>query len=454
METGLIRNMINDKDYFKKLMAIALPVIIQSFITSSLNILDTIMVGKLGETDIAAVGIGNQIFLLFNILSMGVASGTGVFISQYWGRKDQKNIRRVFGLSLIGAAIIAILFSVFILLFPTEIIGLFNKEAEVLSKGASYIKIVGMSYIFTALTFSISSASRCLERPKAPMMVSVLALFINGTLNYAFIFGKLGSEPMGVSGAALGTLIARIVEFTVLLVYVFSTNKYLFGKLSELFDLSWEFSRKVASLVKDVLLNELLWGLAAVIYSGIYGRIGSGALAATQIYNTVQSFFLILIFGLAAGSAVMVGKEIGIDKEDTAKQYGYNSLFLSIGTGVSLSVLVFITAPYIVSLFNITEEVKYSARIILYLMALGFTVRATNIVLIVGTLRGGGDAKFGLRTEAVTMWLIGVPLALIGAFVLKLPIYGVVALTLAEEVAKFVLCIKRLFSEDWMNKVT
>lgn len=450
----LNRQLFRDREYFKSLSTIALPIVIQNLIVSSLNMLDTIMVGMLGDTDIAAVGIGNQIFLLFYILALGISSGCGVFISQYWGKNDRRNIRRVMGFSLIASSLIAVLFTVVLWFFPEYIISIFNKEAEVIEKGSGYIQIVGLSYLFNALAVAIATASRCVERAKPPMVTSIIALFCNASLNYILIFGKFGIEPMGVRGAALGTVISRIIEFVILFVYVFKTNKILWGSVKEVFDISLEFSKKIFAIVKDVLLNELLWGMGTVVYSIIYGRIGSGALAAAQIYNTVQNFFFVLVLGMGASSVVMIGKEIGAGDYEKAKRYSYNSFVLTIYLGVILSILIAATANGVVSIFNISESVRYSAKIILYITAGIFTLRSLNVVLIIGVLRGGGDAKFGLRAEAFTMWCIGVPISIIGAFVFDLPVYGVVALISLEELAKSILSINRLFSERWMRSVT
>ena len=453
MISEIVFKLSKDKEYFRRLILIAFPIVIQNLITSSLNILDTIMVGRIGETAIASVGIGNQVFLFFNIISMGVSSGCGIFISQYWGQKDTKNIRRVFGIGLITASLVAILFSLVIVIFPREVIGIFNKESDVLIQGSSYIRIVGISYLFTALTFCISTGSRSLEITKPPMVVSIIALIINGTLNYIFIFGKLGFPAMGVTGAAIATLIARAIEFSLIFGYVFKTNDYLFGNIRDLFDLSKSFVFKVLVVVRDVVLNEILWGLAAVMYSVIYGKIGSGALAAVQIYNMVQTFFMVLAFGLATSSCVMVGKELGMGKFDRARDFGNYSLILSGTIGLIMSLLVVITAPQIVKVFNISDGVRHDAKLILYVAALIFVVKSINIVMILGTLRGGGDAKYALRIESITMWFIGLPMALIGTFVFKFPIYIVIAMTFAEEVVKCILCVKRLFSEKWMNRL-
>lgn len=447
-------DLFSDKEYLKRMMVIAIPIIVQNLILSSLNMIDTVMVGMLGDTDIASVGIGNQIFLLFHILSLGVSSGCGIFISQYWGKGDRDNIRRVLGFAIVGSVIISLIFKGALWFFPEQIISIFNKEADVIYKGSSYIKLVGLSYIFNAITLVIATASRCVEKTRPPMVVSIMALFLNAGLNYVFIFGRAGFEPMGVRGAAMGTLIARIFEFIVLFLYSYKTNKVLWGDISKLFDISLEFGKKIFDVVKDVLLNELCWGLGVITYSIIYGRMGSSALAAVQIYNTVQNLFLVLVIGMASATVVIIGKEIGRGDYEKANRYSYNTFMLTMYIGILLSFLIALTAKPVVGIFNISESVARSTEIILYVTAVIFTIRSLNIILIVGILRGGADSKFGFRTEAFTTWVIGVPATFIGAFIFKLPIHWVVALICAEEFTKIFLATKRLFSEKWMRSVT
>ncbi|KNF07585.1 putative efflux protein, MATE family [Gottschalkia purinilytica] len=449
-----LNGLFKDRDYYKILFKIAAPIVIQNLITSSVNIVDTLMVGRLGEAEIAAVGIANQVFLLYSILIMACCSGCGVFIAQYWGVKDEKNIRRVLGLCISVVTTISLVFTALILIAPSAIISIFNKDPQVIKLGSEYIRLVSLSYTFTAITFAVAAASRSVEKTVPPMAASFLALICNSVLNYIFIFGKAGFTPMGVKGAALGTLIARGVESFVLIIYLYKTNKVLWGKLSDLFSFNMKFSKKIFGVVIDVVLNELCWGLGSVVYSIVYGHMGTSAIAAIQIYNTVQNLFLVFVFGMAAASVVMIGKETGAGNKEKAMRYGYQSTALTAIIGIVASILLALSAGFIVSLFNIPDIVRYYAKMILYVVAFVFAIRSINIILIVGVLRGGGDAKYSLKIEAFTMWGIGVPLSFIGAFVLKWPVYWVVGLLTVEEIVKCYFSVSRLRTGKWIKRVT
>lgn len=446
--------LFRDKNYFQKLFFISIPIILQNLITSSVNLLDTIMVGKLGDMPVAAVGIGNQIFLLVYLMTLGISSGSGVFIAQYWGKKDEKSIRKVLGFSMISSGLFALLFSVIVYFFSENIVALFNNSPEIVSQGGAYLKIISLSYFLNALTIALSNGARSVENSMPPMVASFIALVINGVLNYVFIFGKFGLEPMGVKGAAYGTLIARTVEFFVLFLYLLKNNKVLLGKLSDLVSFSLDFIKNVTKVVISVVLNEMTWGLGIVLYSIIYGKIGPEALASVQIYNTVVNFFFILVLGIGAGTVVIVGKEIGTGDIEKARTYGHNSFILSIYIGLILSVILVIATPYIVKFFNVSESVRESTKIILYITAALFTMRCINIVLIIGVLRGGGDARFAFVLEAITVWLIGVPIAFISVIVFKVPIHVAVGLVMVEEVIKAILAIRRLYSDEWIRVLT
>ena len=454
MPITFLKNMFKDKEYFRTLMIIAIPIVLQNLIASSLNMLDTLMVGMLGEAEIASVGIGNQVFLLFNVMILGLSGGCGIFISQYWGKNDVKNIRRVMGVCLISGAVIASVFTVIIFLFSTQIVSVFNIDPAVIKNGSVYLKTVSLSYIFTAITFSIANASRSIEKATAPMVVSFIALICNGTLNYILIFGKLGFEPMGVKGAAIGTVIARGIETLLLTAYVVRTNEVLLGSIKDLLDLSWEFVIKIYKIVSHVILNDMFWALGMIVYSIVYGRMGTRELASVQIYNTILNFFTVLILGVASTAVVMVGKQIGCGDEEKAKRYGFQFVALAIMIGATLSVAIALSAGQIVKVFDISNEVKYYTKMILYVVSIIFTVRCVNIVMIIGVLRGGGDARYSLFVDLFAMYGVGIPLAIIGAFVFKLEVYWVVALIATEELLKIFLIIKRLRTNHWIKNIS
>ncbi|KAJ51988.1 putative MATE family efflux protein [Clostridium tetanomorphum] len=450
---SVTRNLFKDKEFFRTLFKLALPIIIQNFIASFLNMIDTIMVGRLGEAQIASVGIANQYFLLFNLLVLGTFSGCGIFISQFWGKRDIKNIRRILGLALISGIIISLILASMAAIFPTQIISIFNKDPKVILYGSQYLKVICISYIFTAITLAYSVSLRCVGQAIVPMLVSAVALLCNTFFNYIFIFGKFGAPVLGVKGAALATLIARIIESVLLVTYVYKTKGVLAAKLGEMLDLTKEFIIKVVSTVIHVVLNEACWGLGTIVYSAVYGRIGTKAVASVQICTTVQNLFMVITFGIANAATVMIGNKIGANKEDLGKIYAKRFSIIGCTIGLSLGILLWISSSHILSLFNVSNEVLHDSLIILRITSIIMIIRVFNIILIVGILRGGGDAKYSLMVEAFTMWCIGVPLSLIGAFLLKFPVYWVVALVTIEEIVKCIVGLTRLLSNRWVRNV-
>ncbi|WP_438519210.1 MATE family efflux transporter [Clostridium sp.] len=442
-----------DKAFYKKALVIALPIVIQNFITSSLNIVDTMMIGKLGENEIAAVGIANQYFFLLNILIMGLFSGIGIFISQYFGKKDDKNIKKLVGIGLIAAIVVGGIFTLIAQVAPEGIISIFNKDGQVIKLGAEYLVIVSISYIFTAITFNYGIASRCIEKTAVPMVASSIALITNTVLNYGLIFGNFGMPKLGVEGAAIATLIARVIEFIIMVGYVYYSKNMLAANAKELFSFDFSFAKRIWITILPVLLNEACWGLGSVMYNVIYGRIGTQAIASVQIATTINNLFMVVIFGIGNAALVMVGAKVGKGEYDKAKEYGKNFLVIGTVIGIIIAVSLSLSANAVVSIYDVSEQVKVWSKLILYVTSLVMIVRVYNIITIVGVLRGGGDVKVSFLIEGITMWCIGVPLALVGAFVFNLPVYLVYALCTFEEITKAVACFKRMRSNKWIKNL-
>ncbi|CEO90247.1 MATE family efflux transporter [Syntrophaceticus schinkii] len=441
------------KEFYSQLLVIALPIIIQNFIASSLNMVDTVMIGRLGETEIAAVGLANQFFLLFILLVSGIHSGCSVFIAQFWGQGEKEGIRKVLGVALLAAVLVSLLFTVIALFYPEGIVQIFNKDPQVIREGAVYLKVVSLSYVFTAVSFGFAMASRSIGNTLLPMVVSALALGCNTFLNYVLIFGHFGAPQLGVEGAAIATTASRIIEMLVLIVFIYFRSEVLRVRLSDLRGTSTAYLQKIFTTVLPVILNDGCWALGFVVYSVAYGRISTQAFAAVQITNTIQNLFTVAIYGMASASAVMVGHKIGEGNEEDGANYAWRFSALAWLGGLLIGGLMAATSPSILSLFNVSANVYHSALRIQYITSLVMVIRVFNIVHIIGVLRGGGDVRFSLIAEAFTMWCIGVPLAFFGAFVLHLPVEGVVALVMAEEVAKFTAIMFRLVSKRWINNV-
>ncbi|HEY8344509.1 MAG TPA: MATE family efflux transporter [Bacillota bacterium] len=440
--------------FYYRVFALAWPIVLQNFIAAFLNIIDTVMVGKLGETEIAAVGLANQYFFFFHMFLIGLCAGCSVFIAQFWGTKDTRNIRRIVGIGLGSVALVAFFFMGLGYLFSEQIIAVFNNETSVILLGAKYLRIVLAGYLFTAVTFLYSFALRSIGDTFQPMLISAAALLINVFFNYVFIFGKLGAPAMGVEGAALATVIARVVETVFLVGSVYRQRGVLAASGRELFDVNLSYIKKTYRIIFPVLLNDLCWGLAAMVYTAVYGHMGSQVVAAIQIVNSVSNLFMVVIYGISNAAAVMVGNCIGAGKVQQGKVYARKFTRLSVAIGFLLGGLLAFASPYMLRFFNVSAQALHYARIILYVVSAIFFIRVLDIILITGILRGGGDARYALLTEGFTMWFIGVPLTIGGAFLLKLPAYIVYTLAIVEEIVKCALGLRRLRSGRWIKKVT
>src|SRR5690554_6730564 len=351
------------------MLKIALPVMIQNFITSLINMVDTVMVGRLGEKEIAAVGIANQFFFIFLMFMLGLGAGCGVFIAQFWGKGDPGSIRRILGVGLWSAVVFSTVFIVFGYLFPGGIIAVFNKDAAVIDLGRGYLKIVLASYIFAGISIVYNFSLRSIGNALQPMLVSVAALVCNVFFNYVFIFGNLGAPALGVKGAALATVIARAVETGATITLVYTGKRALAASPGELTGFSWEYVKRAYATILPVILNDICWGAASLVYTAVFGRMGTQAVAAIQIVNTITNLFLITIFGISNAAAVMVGNSVGAGKVRQARLYAQKFVILSIIAGVFLGSMLAVFAPLILRVFNVSSKVQRDALLILYMAA-------------------------------------------------------------------------------------
>lgn len=259
---------------------------------------------------------------------------------------------------------------------------------------------------------------------------------------------------MGVRGAAIATLIARIVEAVVLVFYIYAKKGVLAASWKQITDISKSFIQKAARTIIPVVINDIFWALAMIIYAIAYGYLGTQAMAAVQITTTVQNVFMVFTFGIAHSAAVMIGNQVGAGNIETGRLYSKRFLKLSVISGILTGIMLALGTPTILSFFNISKEVHNSALRILYIISATMFIKLTSAVIIVGILRGGGDTGYALKIETLTMWGIGVPLVFLGSFILKLPIEIVVLMLVLEEITKTTFSIKRLRTGNWIRQVT
>lgn len=442
-----------DRVFIKTLMSLAIPIILQSLVTASLNLLDNLMIGSLGENEIAAVGISNQFYMVYYYAIMGITLGAGIFMSQFWGKKDVSSIHKFLGISLVVGMITTIFFAGVAFFFPRDIMKIFTDDNIVINQGIAYLKMVALSYIFTTVSVAYAAALRSIGQTKIPMYGSLVGLVFNGILNYIFIFGKFGAPVMGVAGAALGTTISRFMELVFILVIIYKNKNVVAGNMSQLLNFDLQLVKRYFVTAIPVIFNDIMWIAGITAYFVAYSKLGTNATATMQIANTINNVFNIFGIGIASASAILIGNKIGAGKEESAKEDATKISVFSTLLGIIIGALFFLLAPFIAMLFKITPETYRNVILVLRVMAIVLPLRFFGITQIIGVLRGGGDVMYAIVTELVAVWLIGVPLSFVGAVYFKFSISIVYILVCLEEVFKVGATYPRLRSGKWIKNL-
>lgn len=460
-----IQVMLKDKSFIKKTMAITIPVAFQNLLNTLLNLVDTYMIARLGETSVASVGLANKVFFVFALLMFGICSGSGILAAQYYGKRDMVGIKRVLRMSLtigVGGSFLFVLPGI---LFPEVVMSIFTPEEGIIKIGAAYLIVIAISYPLTAVTNAFVAILRSMNYVKLPVIITVIAISVNIVLNYGFIFGKLGLPELGVAGAALATVIARVVEVTALLFVVymhkagddgvgdFIHTKYDKRKENGIPFISKPFINKYFSTAAPVIANEFMWGLGVTMYSLVYGRMGEEAAAAITITNTVEQLAMVFFFGICHAAAVILGNEMGANELKKAEIHAKNYMILQFFLSIIGAILTLIFKEAIISLFPVSDIVAEYIRLSLTVFAIYMPVRMLNALIIVAILRSGGDTKAALFLDVSGVWLIGIPMAVIGGLVLHLPIYMVYAMIMIEEVYKTILGYMRYRKKKWLKNI-
>ena len=444
----------DDKKFYKILVSLCIPIIVQNLISTSVNVIDTVMISSLGEASVASIGVANQFFFLFNMTMSGLTGGAGLFISQFFGKNDTKNIKKITSLSVFLGVLLGLLFLIPAVFFPKLIIHFFSYDPEVIKLCTDYFSIIAFCYPLIAVSMIFSMGSRSIRNPKLGMICSGIALITNVILNYCLIFGHLGFPAMGVKGAALATVIARIVEFVLLVGYIYFIKKdYLLKfNLSDFKSIDKLFLNTFISKSLPILLNDSLWAVGTVLYSVAYAKAGTSAIAASQIATSTGNFFIMTAVCVAIGASIMLGNELGSDNTYIAIDYAKKFSKIVFIIGSILGLLLIFTIPVLLKIFSVSDTLRPDIIKIFAIMGVFMGLRAFNTLIIIGVLRSGGDTKYSLFLELGCMWLVSLPLTFIFA-VKGAPIYLLVLLTYSEEIVKFIFGVPRALSKKWAANI-
>jgi len=468
-----VQRYFGDLSFIPTLVKLALPIALQHLLMTVLNLADTLMVGQLGEVQIGAIALGNQIFFLLMLFLFGVGSGSAVFASQYWGRRDVAGVRRAMGVSLLTGSAGALVFTALGVFAPELLLSVFTSDPAVISEGAGYLRIVALSYLVTSISMGYVHALRSVGDTRLPLIATAISITLNVAGNYVLIFGALGFPALGVQGAGIATAIARVVELSLILFVVYRRKGPTAATLSDLLRFDWTFARRFYGRAMPVIFNEILWSLGFTMYTVVFARMGTSHLAAYTISDTVGRLLLVLFIGSAQASAILLGNVIG-EGSGNAERSANHELGRGVNTGIAsaqhigtslikilpvasalLGLVVFTAvAPWVPSFFEVSDEVRRMVTLLVRSFAVVMVAKILNMHIVVGILRGGGDTRVALLVDVGFLWMVGVPAAFIAGLVFQLPVHIVYLCIGLEEAAKLAVGVPRILSGRWVNDLT
>ncbi|MEG2175440.1 MAG: MATE family efflux transporter [Oscillibacter sp.] len=450
-----------EKGFYKRLWLLALPLILQNLITTSLGFVDTFMVGLLGNNELSAVTAANSPIFLVQVIIFGLMSGLTVLVSQYWGRGDTDSINRAMGVAMYLGLAISLSVAAVLVAAPETVMRLVTPNETLVLLGTPYLRIVGVSYVFNSVSSVYVSMQRSTENPAFGMKVFAVSMVLNTFLNYMFIFGKLGAPALGVTGAAIATLASRVVEFLIVVVYALVCRRTPLVFRS-LFCPGRTMLRSFAKYAAPVVGNETLWGLGTTMFTVIMGHmaISTEMLAAYAIMGNIDKFSTVACFGLAGATSVIVGKRIGEGaKKEEVYDLGCCLLTVTTLVGVVIGGCLALALPtfFIPHLFPLFQLTGLSLSIAITMCVVYICVmpmKAFDITNITGLLRAGGDARFAFAIDTIPLWLVVIPTAALLALVFHAPIWLLCLSIQGENFFKMPLGFARLLSKKWINDVT
>lgn len=441
--------------FYRKMMRVGIPVVIQNIISIGLNVVDTLMIGRVGVDELAAVGSANQYYFIFSMACFGFYSGAAVYTSQYWGLRDVKSIRKVLGIDYAVGMGMTVATVIGGLVFAPNIIWLFSREANVIQLGTDYLRIACWSYLFAAMSYAMSYNCRAIQNLKAPTLINGLAILVNAVLNYCLIYGKMGLPALSVRGAAIATLIARILEFVLLVTFIYSRKDHpLKASPAELFSFERRRFINVIRTALPVVASEAIWALSVAIIYVAYGMLGAAALAVSQVANVVTEFFQSVYFGVGNACSVIIGESLGRARTSVARGQASEALKITMVLNVLMTIVIIVIRQPVAVIYNFDVPTSKLLMEVLLVLAVAMTPKMLDYLLICGILRAGGDTAFCMIVDTIGNVFVQVPLAFFGVLILKWPLAWVIGLVSMVEVVKGAICYKRYRSGNWINVLT
>ena len=442
--------MKSNDHFFQSVCALAIPVALQSMLQSSFSMVDQIMIGQLGEIQVAGVGLAGKFASIYAVLISAIGAAAGIMISQYLGQENNRGVRQSFFANLLLSGGIAGIFTAVCILFPERIMGAYTRDAQTRQTAAEYLALISGTFVPMAGAALLSTLLRCRERPRLPLYASIAAALLNTGLNYILIFGKLGLAPMGIKGAAIATVLSQCANLLLMLPRALLARTENEPQRALLAQFHW---RQYLSLLLPLLVCEAMWSLGENVYAAIYGHISTDASAAMTLTNPVQGVVIGALCGLSQAAGVIIGKRLGRGETEDAYWAAKRLLIYGLAGALMLSAAVMLLSGVYVKLYQVEETVKATARQLLLAYALVVPFKVLNMILGGVILRSGGQTKYVMFIDGIGPWCCGVPLGLLSAFVLRLPVAWVYFLLSLEECLRFGFSMAVFRRKKWMRRL-
>ena len=448
-----IKPYLGDKHFYKQVAAIALPISAQSLITIGVNMTDTVMLGKLGETALSASALANQFISIFQICCMGIGMGASVLTSRFWGMQDKHSLRKAVTIMLRLCFVFGLAFTLATVITPDGLMRIYTNDPEIIQAGASYFRWSIPCYWLLGFSLTCTIVLRSVGQVRLPLICSICAFFINVFFNYMFIFGAFGAPRMEVAGAALGTVIARVFEFCFICGYFLFVDKRVGYRLKHLAMKCRDLVGDYLSISIPVLVSDTLLGLGNSAVAMVMGRVGATFVAANSITTVTQQLSTVFIQGIGNASSIITGHTLGQGELDKAQRQGFTFLGLGFVVGLLGGLLIMIISGPVISFYDITAETKGIAEQLM--IAVGFIVifQSMNSILTKGVLRGGGDTKFLMVADILFLWVASVPLGALAGLVWHMPAFWIYTFLKIDQIIKAVWCVFRLSSKKWIKRI-
>lgn len=440
--------------YIPLLLSLAIPIALQNLINVGVSVTDTVMIGKLSEVQLSGISYANQPYFIFTTLLFGLASGSIVLTAQYWGKKELEPIRHILGLMLRIAIVFGFCLSVLVLLYPETTMAIFTNEELVIEQGAKYLQIVGFSYVFSGFTGVYLMGMRSTGNVRISMYIYGISFILNVVLNYILIFGKYGAPRLEIQGAAIATLISRILESILTVTYMYKVERKLGFTLKDLFHKTKKYWESLIRFSVPVLLSEVCWGLGISVQTALIGRLGVNAITASSFISVVQQLFGIVIIGFGVGGGIVIGNIIGEGKEEEALKLSKKMIGVSIVLGAIVAAFVILIRPIAPQFIKCSAQTAKLIQDMLYVSAYLLFFQSLTVLIMAGILRGSGDTIYCTTFDVITLLVLKISVGVLATFVLKLNPVAVYFILSSDECFKALFTVPRVLRGKWVHHTT